>query len=107
MENVLVPIFLFACITYAIKLLVDLRIRTVMLRQGVPGEWVESLMKSEELQRRQASLRWGIVLLALSLGFGLNQYIYGIEFNAGSVAILAGAAGLGNLVFFALTRRMS
>lgn len=106
MQHVLVPIALFLCITYAIKLLIDARLRSQMFKNGISEAWLESMLKTEERQRRYASLRWGVVLLMLAAGFGLNQYLYGSDFTAGSIAILAGAVGLGNLVFFALSRRL-
>ena len=106
MQHVLVPIVLFLCITYAIKLLIDARLRSQMFKHGASEVWLASMLKAEEQQRRYSSLRWGVILLMLAAGFGLNQYLYGDDFNAGSVAILAGAAGLGNLVFFALSRRL-
>ena len=106
MQQILVPIALFLCITYAIKLLIDARLRSQMFKNGISETWLESMLKTEERQRRYASLRWGVVLLMLAAGFGLNQYLYGSDFSAGSIAILAGAVGLGNLVFFALSRRL-
>lgn len=106
MQHVLVPIALFLCITYAIKLLIDARLRSQMFKNGVSEAWLESMLKTEERQRRYASLRWGAVLLMMAAGFALNQFLYDSEFTAGSIAILAGAVGVGNLVFFALSRRL-
>jgi hypothetical protein len=106
MQQVIVPVVLFLCITYAIKLLIDARLHSQMFKNGASEAWLESILKTEERQRRYASLRWGVVLLALAAGFGLNQYLYNDNFNAGSIAILAGAVGLGNLVFFGLSRHL-
>ncbi|BDU18706.1 DUF6249 domain-containing protein [Dyella sp. GSA-30] len=106
MQQVIVPVVLFLCITYAIKLLIDARLHSQLFKNGASEAWLQSILKTEERQRRYASLRWGVVLLALAAGFGLNQYLYNDNFNAGSIAILAGAVGLGNLVFFALSRRL-
>lgn len=64
-------------------------------------------LREEELRRRLSSLRWGIVLVALAIAFGLIQSAGWTELNAGIIALLAAATGLGNLVFFAVARHMN
>ena len=60
----------------------------------------------EEQRRRHSSLRWGIVLLSVALGFGLIQWFGWRDVTPGMIAVLAGATGLGNLVFFAISRKL-
>ncbi|HJW06011.1 MAG TPA: DUF6249 domain-containing protein [Rhodanobacter sp.] len=103
---VLIPISLFACIAYAIKVVVDARVRRQMVNAGGSEELVNSLLRDEELRRRHSSLRWGIVLVALALGFGLIQWFGWQDVTPGLVAVLAGATGLGNLAFFAISRKL-
>ena len=103
----LIPIVLFICITYAIKVFVDSRVRLRMVSSGVTGEMVTSILREEELRRRLSSLRWGIVLVALAIAFGVIQGAGWTELNAGIIALLAAATGIGNLVFFAVARRMN
>jgi hypothetical protein len=105
--GILIPITLFVCITYAIKVVVDAMVRRRMVDAGGSEELVNSLLRDEELRRRHSSLRWGVVLLAIAVGFGLIQAFGWDEVTPGVVAVLAGATGLGNLVFFALSRRMA
>jgi hypothetical protein len=78
-----------------------------MVDAGGSADLVNSLLRDEELRRRHSSLRWGIVLLSVALGFGLIQWFGWSEVTPGLVAVLAGATGLGNLVFFAISRRLS
>jgi hypothetical protein len=104
--GILIPISLFVCITYAIKVCVDAMVRRRMLEAGGTAELVDSVLRDEELRRRHSSLRWGIVLLSVALGFGLIQWFGWQEVTPGLVAVLAGATGLGNLVFFAVSRRL-
>ncbi|MBA2079487.1 hypothetical protein [Rhodanobacter sp. PCA2] len=104
--GILVPISLFVCITYAIKVCVDAVVRRRMLEAGGTAELVNSVLRDEELRRRHSSLRWGIVLLSLALGFGLIQASGWQEITPGLIAVLAGATGLGNLVFFAVSRKL-
>ncbi|GAA0887662.1 hypothetical protein [Rhodanobacter soli] len=103
---VLIPISLFVCIAYAIKVCVDARVRRQMVNAGGSEELVNSVLRDEELRRRHSSLRWGIVLVALALGFGLIQWFGWQDVTPGLVAVLAGATGLGNLAFFAISRKL-
>ncbi|MGN6704687.1 MAG: DUF6249 domain-containing protein [Rhodanobacter sp.] len=102
----LIPITMFICIAYAIKVVADARVRRQMVNAGGSEELVNSVLRDEELRRRYSSLRWGIVLVALALGFGLIQWFGWQEVTPGMVAVLAGATGLGNLAFFAISRKL-
>ena len=104
-----VPIALFLCVTYgftyAIKALVDARMRSLLARSGTSEELIRAIIHAEDLQRRRAALRWGIILVALALAFGSIQAFGWSEITPGVIALLAGATGLGNLAFFALAPR--
>lgn len=104
--GLLVPISLFICITYAIKIVVDARVRSRMIGAGGSEELVNSIMRDEELRRRHSSLRWGIVLVSVGVGFGLIQWFGWQDVTPGMIAVLAAATGLGNLAFFAIARRL-
>ncbi len=104
--EILIPIVLFFCITYAIKIVVDSRVRSRMIGAGGSEELVTSILRDEELRRRHSSLRWGIVLLSVAVGFGLIQWFGWQDVTPGMVAVLAGATGLGNLAFYAVARRL-
>ncbi len=102
----LIPIVLFICITYALKAFVDGRVRQRMIANGVSEQMVQSLLMEDEQRRRLASLRWGIVLVALAIGFGIIQAAGWRDITPGLVAVLAAATGIGNLVYYALARRL-
>jgi cellobiose-specific phosphotransferase system component IIC len=104
--EILIPISLFVCITYAIKVVVDARVRRQMVTVGGSDELVRSVLQSEELRRRHSSLHWGVVLVALGIGFALIQSLGWQDLTAGLVAVLALATGLGNLVFYVIARRL-
>ncbi|MGN2242705.1 hypothetical protein ACFWZU_04235 [Frateuria sp. GZRR33] len=103
----LIPITLFICITYAIKVIVDARVRRQMVTVGGSEELVRSVLQSEELRRRHSSLHWGVVLVALGIGFALIQAFGWQDLTPGLVAVLAVATGLGNLVFYGIARRLA
>ena len=104
--DILIPITLFVCVAYAIKAVVDARVRRQMVESNGSEALVQSILEGEELRRRHGSLRWGIVLLALATGFAVVQAIGWTEPNAGTFAVLLGAVGLGNLAYYAASRRL-
>ncbi|EIL93508.1 MULTISPECIES: DUF6249 domain-containing protein [Rhodanobacter] len=103
----LIPMVLFVCIVYAIKVVVDARVRSRMIGAGGSEELVKSILLDEEQRRRHSSLRWGIVLLSVGVGFGLIQWFGWQEVTPGLIAVLALATGAGNLAFFAISRKVS
>lgn len=105
-SEALIPIVLFLCITYAIKAFIDARVRLRMIANGVSEQMVQSLLREEELRRRFGSLRWGVVLVALAIGFGIIQSAGWTEITPGLIAVLAAATGLGNLVFYVASRHL-
>lgn len=67
-------------------------------------EMLRSLLDGEETRRRQASLRWGTIFVALAVGFGLVEAFGWDELSPGVFAVLLGATGIGNLVAYYLGR---
>ncbi|HEX5060397.1 MAG TPA: DUF6249 domain-containing protein [Kofleriaceae bacterium] len=102
--EVLIPITLFFCITYAIKLLVDARTRSKLIAANGSEELIRSLVQNEEQQRRHASVRWGVVLVCLAVGFALIEFFGWDDVTPGAIAVLLGATGVGNLVSFYISR---
>jgi Ca2+/H+ antiporter len=104
--ELLIPIILFLCITYVIKLVLDTRTRTKLIAANGSEEMIRSLVQNEEQQRRHASVRWGVVLVCLAIGFALIQYFGWDEVTPGAIAVLLGATGVGNLVSFYVSRNL-
>ena len=103
----LIPIALFVCITYAIKAVVDARVRRQMVESNGSQELVRSIVESEEARRRHGSLRWGVVLMALGIGFAAISAQRLDELTPGVLATLLIATGLGNLVYFIAARKFN
>lgn len=102
----LIPITLFVCITYAIKAVVDARVRKQLVASNVSQELIQSIVEADELRRRHATLRWGAILIALAFGFGLMEALNLRELTPGVFAILLGTTGIGNLVAYYLSRKI-
>ena len=103
--EILIPIVLVLCITYAIKVVVDARVRRQMVESNGSHELVRSMLEGEELRRRHGSLRWGVVLVALAIGFALVDAGGWTDLGPGVIAILLGATGLGNLAYWFIARK--
>jgi hypothetical protein len=102
----LIPITLFVCIVWAIKIVVDARVRRQMLDSNGSQELVRSMLEGDEIRRRHESLRRGIILLALGIGFAAINSAGGFDnFTPMSLAILLAATGLGHLAYYLVTRR--
>ena len=102
----LIPISLFICIAYAIKAVVDARTRAKLISSNGSEELVRSLVQAEALQRRHASLRGGILLLAVAMGFALIEAFGWHDVTPGVIAVLLAVTGLGNLLAYAAARKL-
>ena len=104
--GILIPITLFLAIAYTIKAVVDAGVRRKMVDSNGSQDLVRSMLEGEEARRRHGSLRWGVTLVALAIGFGLVQASGWSEINPGVIAVLVGATGLGNLAYYLLARKL-
>jgi hypothetical protein len=103
--ELLIPIAFFAAVAYVIKVVVDAGVRRRMVEANGSQELVRSILLGEEQRSRLGSLRWGVILIALAVGFGIVDAGNWDELTPGVLAILLGATGLGNLVYYAFARR--
>ncbi|WP_242111912.1 hypothetical protein [Luteimonas aquatica] len=103
--DVLVPISLFVCIAYSIKAVVDARVRKQLVSGNGSPELVRGLLEGDEANRRLSSLRWGITLVALGIGFGVITALGLDDIRPSTLAILLVALGLGNLAFYGISRK--
>jgi hypothetical protein len=102
----LIPITLFVCIVWAIKIVVDARVRRQMLDTNGSQELIRSMLETDEIRRRHESLRRGIILVAMGIGFAAINSVGGFDnFTPTSLAILLAATGLGHLAYYMVARR--
>ena len=104
--ELLIPIALFAAIAYSIRAVVDARVRKQLVSSNGAPDLVRSILEGDEVNRRLSSLRWGITLVALSIGFAIVEAAGWTEITPGVIAVLVGAIGLGNLASFAASRKL-
>jgi hypothetical protein len=96
---------LFATIGYVIKVIVDARSRTRML-QSTPPELALSILTEDERRRRHSSLRWGVVLVCLAVGFLVVEFADWDHPSPGVIAVLLAATGIGNIASYLVCRAM-
>ena len=104
--ELLIHVTLFICIAYSIKAMVDARVRKQLVSSNGSPELVASILRADETNRRLSSLRWGITLVMLALGFGIVEAAGWQDITPGVIAVLVGAVGLGNLASFAAARKL-
>jgi len=103
--GILIPITLFICVYLAIKVVVDARARRQMVQSHGSEDMLRTLLDGEEVRRRQASLRWGVILVALAVGFALLEAFDWKEPSPALFAVLLAATGVGNLAAYYLARQ--
>ena len=103
--EILIPITLFAAIAYMVKVVGDTLVRRRLVETNGSEDLVRSMLAGEAERARTGSLRWGIVMVALAVGFGLVEAGGWNDMTPGVLGILLGATGLGNLAYYALARR--
>jgi hypothetical protein len=101
----IIPITLFICIFLTIKAVIEARTRRQMLQSHGSDEMLRAILEGEEARRRQSSLRWGVILLALAFGFGLLEAFNWDEPSPALFAILLGATGIGNLAAYFVAQK--
>lgn len=106
MPGILVPITLFVCIVFAIKIVVEARFRSKLLSTGGAEELLRSMARDEDIRRRHGALRWGIVMVLLAIGFGIIEGAGWNDATPGTIAVLLGAVGLGNLAYYFISRKL-
>ncbi len=105
--EILIPITLFVSIAWSIRTVVESYARRRIIESHGSEALVRSLLEGEAARRRQASLHWGCVLVALAAGFGLVELLVTADrVTPGALALLLGATGGGNLAYYLLQRRL-
>lgn len=100
-KNIVVPLALFFSVVYAIKLLVDARLRYLFWKGGSTPEAVAALFAGEERIRRHASLRVALVASTLGVALLMLDAVGATLWSLNGVAALLLALGAGNLLAFA------
>ncbi len=104
--GLLVPITAFICVVWAIKIIVDSRLRRRLAETNASEDLIRSMLSADEQGRRLSALKWGLVMTLLGLAFGLISALHLDSQNPGTWGLLIGAAGIGMLAYHALVNRL-
>lgn len=103
-KNIVVPALLFFCVTYAFKLLIDARLRYLLLR-AESAETVSALLAGEQRLRQAETLRGGLSMLGLAAGLALVAAFDWAPLSAATFAVLLAGVGLAQVASHWLLRR--
>ena len=98
-----IPISLFVCITYAVKAIVDARVRKQLVSANAPDPCARSSRATRSAAATPAAL---VIFVALAIGFFAIEAFPRDEFSPAVIAVLLGATGLGNLAYYAMSRKL-
>lgn len=107
MGEILIPVSLFVCISYIIKVLSDNRVRNKLIEKGLIDENVQYLDLTRVQSQRLSALKWGLVLVGLGIALLAGQFFPPDIRNEMSVAGMLILAGIGFLSYYFIVRNMS
>jgi hypothetical protein len=99
MIAILIPIVLAVCIVVAIKIVEEARLRRHLASSGADEATIKAIMSTEGDSQQRSALKWGLVLMVMSLAFVLMWWFDLDAENPLSYALLFAAFGLGLLGF--------
>ena len=102
---VFIPIVLFICIVWAIKIVVESRLRRRLAETHASEDLVRAMLLADEQNRRLSALKWGMVLVLVGVSFGLIDVLNLRADDAATFGLLIGAAGLGMLGYHLISQR--
>lgn len=106
-KGIVVPLALFFSVVYALKLMVDARLRYLFWKGGSTPEAVAALFAGEERLRRMGSLRLGVVCVVVAGGLLLAHATGTALLSTPGVGLLLLTLGLGHLAAFGLGEILS
>lgn len=104
-EEVLVPLVIFASIAYIVKIVSDNHLRRFLAKEGQINDDLQYLYAGRMDAKFPASLKWGLVLVALGLAILISRIFGGDEMLMVSLMFLFGGAAL--IAFYVFAARLA
>jgi hypothetical protein len=104
--HIAIPITLFICATYGLRILTDAVMRYLLVRSASSVEMIRTVLREESRLRRESALRWGLILAFGAAALAILQWTGWTGLNPGPVGLVAGAIAIANLMFYALSSRI-
>ena len=103
--EVLIPISLFYVTYLIVKVITDNRVRQKLIDKGLVDEKAKYLfVKSTEMQP-MASLKWGIVLIAVGIALFINSVFPLLMEGPASFGFVSLLAGLAFVVYYFIAKQ--
>ncbi len=104
---ILIPLSLSICIVVAIRIVVEARLRRRLAETHASEQLLQSLLKADEENRRQSSLKWGLVAIVLGIGCVAIDMLGLTANDPAAFGVLFVAVGLGLVSYYGITRTQS
>lgn len=105
--SLLIPIIGFICIVFIVRVVVDGRVRRRLAETHASEELMRAMMEADARNQRQAALKWGLVLAASGIAFGIIDALGLTSADPGAYGLILGGAGLALLVHHLIQRHES
>lgn len=69
--SLLIPVVGFLCLVAIVRAVVDGRLRRRLAETHASEELVRAIAQADEANRKQAALKWGLLLIMAGVAFGL------------------------------------
>jgi hypothetical protein len=99
-----IPMVFAVCVVLAIRVIVEARLRRRLAETHASEDLVRTLLLADQENRRQASLKWGMVLVLTGMAFGIIDIAGLTHEDAASYGVIFAAIGLGMIGYHVLQR---
>lgn len=103
--SLLIPIVGFICLVAIVRIVIEGRLRRRLAETHASEELVRAIARADDANRKQAALKWGLILLLAGIAFTLID-LFGLgSQDPAAYGLLLCATGIGLLLHHLLLRR--
>ena len=103
--SLLIPIVGFICLVAIVRVVIDGRLKRRLAETHASEELVRALVEADDANRKQGTLKWGLVSGLTGVAFVLIELLDLGSEDPGSYGLLLAASGIGLLAHHFLQRR--
>ena len=105
MNEQFIPIAMFAMLAYVVKVISDNNLRRTIAKNNQITEEVKYLLGTPRKDYVPASLKWGLVLLAVGIGASLGQLVQEELREQFTIAFMLIGGGLALVIYYFTARK--
>jgi hypothetical protein len=105
-SEIFIPAIIFGFFAYVIKILSDNRVRNRLIEKGMVDEKVKFLYHDNARLKNFASLKWGMVLIALGSALFIGQFLPYDDHEEMTIGLMFLFGGIAFLVYYFMARKM-